>query len=186
MTRGDDQREVWLRGNTRPVVGLAAAVALAAAALLAVAVGAGLPLWLVWLSAGGAGAACGTLVAIGWVAARPRLIRTGDQLEIRLAPLAIQRVPLEVVECVFRGTEPVGPGADHAEPRFRVGTLVIRFAERAVEWRSRPTFRAWGSWDDGHAVIDGRWCEPLSRPTVERIAAALVEAKQHLQTEGRP
>ena len=67
---------------------------------------------------------------------------------------------------------------DEATRGRRIGTLVVRFAERAVEWKARPAFRPWGTWDDGHVVIDGRWCEPLSRETVERIAAALLEAKR--------
>ena len=186
MTRGHEHREVWLRGNTRPVAGLATLVGIAAAAILTPVVAAGAPGWLVWSILGGSVAAVAGLAAIGRAAARPRLSRAGDHLEIRLSPTAVERVPLDVVECVFRGTEPLAEGSGDAPPRFRVGTLVVRFAERAAEWRSRPAFRAWGSWDDGHAVIDGRWCEPLSRATVERIAAALVEAKRQLTAERAP
>jgi hypothetical protein len=98
---------------------------------------------------------------------------------VRLAPGRVERVPLEVVECVFRGSErlPEQEGEEATRGR-RIGTLVVRFAERATEWKVRPAFRPWGTWDDGHVVIDGRWCEPLSRETVERIAAALLEAKR--------
>jgi hypothetical protein len=181
--RATEQREVWLRGNTRPVAGLATVIGIVAAAILPPVIAAGSPRWLVWAILGGAGAASAGLVAIGRAAARPRLIRAGEHLEIRLSPTAVERVPLDVVECVFRGTEPLSEGSGDAPPRFRVGTLVVRFAERAAAWRKRPTFGPWGTWDDGHAVIDGRWCEPLSRPTVERIAAALVEAKRQLTAE---
>ena len=184
MSGGDERCEVWLRGNTRPVAGLAAALAMVAAALVATVLGGGLPRWLGWPLAAAALAALAGLVAVGRAAGRPRLRRVGDQIEIRLSPTAVQRVPLGVVECVFRGTEPLATGAADAGPRFRVGTLVVRFAERATEWRSRPSFGPWGNWDDGHAVIDGRWCEPLTRETVERIAAALVQAKRNLPAEG--
>ena len=172
-----EQREVWLRANVRPVAGLAIVVGLVAGAAALIASLTGAAPWLVWAVATGGGGAVATLAALGRVAARPRLARAGDALEVRLAPAVVERVPLAVVECIFRGTEPLAGGGDE-QPRFRVGTLVVRFAERAAEWRSRPTFRPWGSWTDGHAVIDGRWCEPLSREKVQAIAAALLEAKR--------
>lgn len=103
-----------------------------------------------------AGAAGGALVtALAVTAALPRLVRQGDVLRVRLSPLAAHDVPLEIVECVFPGSSPLDGNA--AAPR-RVGTVVIRLAERAVDWKQRPTFAAWGTWDDGHVVIDGRWC----------------------------
>jgi hypothetical protein len=172
------RREVWLRGNVRPVAVLAAITAVAAAAAVAALATAGLG-WAAWLVGG---AAVATLVAAALVAreaAAPRLARDGDRMMVRLAPGRVERVPLEVVECVFRGSErlPEQEG-DEATRGRRIGTLVVRFAERATEWKVRPAFRPWGTWDDGHVVIDGRWCEPLSRETVERIAAALLEAKR--------
>lgn len=169
--------EVWLRGNVRPVAGAAAAVGLAAAGGVGACVAAGAAPWLAWTIGGSAALAAALLAAVAWIAAAPRLTRAGDSLEIRLAPATVERVPLAEVECVFRGTEPLADGPGD-QPRFRVGTLVVRFAERATAWRSRPTFRPWGSWSDGHAVIDGRWCEPLTRDTVARIAAALLDAKR--------
>jgi len=166
------------------VAGLAIATAVAAAAALALIPLVGWPGWFVWAVASLAAAAAAALAAIGWAAARPRLTLAGDRLEIRLHPLATERVPLDVVECVFRGTEPLAGGPADAEPAFRVGTLVVRFAERAAEWRSRETFRPWGTWSDGHAVIDGRWCEPLSGAAIERVAAGLIEAKRRLADGG--
>jgi hypothetical protein len=172
------RREVWLRGNVRPVAVLAAITAVAAAAVVAGFAAAGLD-WTAWLVGFGAAA---TLVAAALVAreaAAPRLARDGDQMMVRLAPGRVERVPLEVVECVFRGSERLAEQeGDEAIRGRRIGTLVVRFAERATEWKVRPAFRPWGTWDDGHVVIDGRWCEPLSRETVERIAAALLEAKR--------
>lgn len=172
------RRDVWLRGNVRPAAGLAVAVTLIGAVAVAgcVATGLGRTAWLV-----GGVAAIGVAAAllVARAAAAPRLTRVGDELEIRLAPGRTERVPLTVVECLFRGSEPLpDSGGDEAAARFRVGTLVVRFAERATEWQQRPTFRPWGVWDDGHAVIDGRWCEPLSRETVQRIATDLLDAKR--------
>jgi hypothetical protein len=173
-----ERREVWLRGNVRPVAGLAAITAVVAAAAAAGFSAAGIG-WAAWLVGGGAAAVLVAAAVVARAAAAPRLARDGDRLELRLAPGRVERVPLEVVECVFRGSELLPePGNDEASPRLRVNTLVVRFAERATEWKTRPVFRPWGTWDDGHAVIDGRWCEPLSRETVQRIAADLLEARR--------
>lgn len=173
-----ERREIWLRGNVRPVVVAAAVAALAGAAGLAGLVAAGSPAWLRWLVCGAVATTLAAVAAVGLAAGRPRLARCGNHLEIRLSPTGVERVPLDVVECVFRGTEPVTTRA----AGFRVGTLVVRFAERAAGWRARDTFRPWGTWDEGHAVIDGRWCEPLSRQTVERLAGRLLEAKRETGT----
>lgn len=118
-----------------------------------------------------------------WVVSQPRLARVGSAIEVRLAPGQVERVPLEIVECIFRGSDPVLRLGDSASnPRYRVGTVVVRLAERATQWHGRPTFRQWGTWDDGHVVIDGRWCEPLTRETVQRIASRLLEAKREVAT----
>ena len=178
MTRaGTERREVWLRGNLRPVLALglvgAGAVGLAAAAALAI------PLWS-WVLAGAVcllAAVLAILAWLAWAASRPRLVLEGDRLVVRLSPVAVERLPLDVVECVFRGTESLA-GRAGAPPRFRVGTLVIRLAERASDWKARPSFRPWVTWEDGHVVIDGRWCEPLSPESARRIGWRLAEVKR--------
>ncbi|MFM7137617.1 MAG: hypothetical protein ACKO1M_11195 [Planctomycetota bacterium] len=172
------RREVWLRGNVRPVAGLAVITIVVAAAIVAGFAAAGLAP-AAWLAGGLAAALLAAAAVVARAAAAPRLVRAGERLEVRLVPGRVGRVPLEVVECVFGGSELLPePGGDEASPRLRVGTLVVRFAERATEWKTRPAFRPWGTWDDGNAVIDGRWCEPLSRETVQRIAASLIDAKR--------
>ncbi|NBU39227.1 MAG: hypothetical protein EBS51_00115 [Planctomycetia bacterium] len=55
--------------------------------------------------------------------------------------------------------------------------MIIRLAERATEWRDRPTYAPWGSWEDGHIVIDGRWSEPLSPERTRSLAMRLIEAR---------
>lgn len=176
MAAAGERREVWLRGNLRPVVAVVvAAVGLAILAIVAV-FSLPLPPWaavgLVGLAGGVAVAAAG----LAWGAAQPRLALDGDVVVVRLAPLTVHRVPLGVVECVFRGSEPITEEA--GPPKFRVGTLVLRLAERATEWRQRPSFRPWGTWEDGHVVIDGRWCEPLSPESARQIAVRLADAKR--------
>jgi hypothetical protein len=171
--------EVWLRGNARPAIGLLLAV-LTGAGLAGIAVVALDPPW--WAEAAVAGvAATGAAVAAGlvWAARQPRLVRAGDTLEVRLSPFGRERVPLEIVECVFPGSQSLDAAdADDADGGRRVNTLVLRLAERATEWRSRPVTAAWGAWDDGNVVFDGRWCEPLSPALAREISARLVDAKR--------
>lgn len=182
--------EVWLRGNVRPVLGIGA-VAVAAAALAAgaaAAAGAGPTV----VGSLGVGLAILALVvaALARVASGPRLGRRGAALVLRLSPWRAEEVPLRFVECVFPGSQPLtGPVLHHvhaadatagAAPARRVGTLVIRFAERAVEWRERPTFAPWGTWHDGHAIVDGRWCAPLSAEVAREIGNRLLEAKREV------
>jgi hypothetical protein len=132
-----------------------------------------------------AGLVLANAAVAAWVVSRPRLARAGDTLEVRLAPGQVERVPLEIVECIFRGSDPIRPPGDAgAPPQFRVGTVVVRLAERAKAWHKRSTFSQWGTWDDGHLVIDGRWCEPLTRETVQGIATRLLEAKRQVATGG--
>ena len=176
MEEAVERREVWLRANLRPVAaGAALGAGLALAAIVAALV-LPLPLWASAVLAALAASDALVVVTLAWGAAQPRLMLEGDAVAVRLAPLTVERVPLGVVECIFRGTEPIN--ANDGPPRFRVGTLVLRLAERATEWRQRPSFRPWGTWDDGHIVIDGRWCEPLSPESARQIAARLADAKR--------
>ena len=171
--------EVWLKGNVRHALGLAA---LAVAAL---AVGAGLvlvsgpPAWVAQIAAVAGMGIVAAVSALVWSASRPRLERRGTHLRLRLAPYAAYDVPLDEVECVFLGSQPIG-AEDAAVHRLRVGTLVVRFAERATGCRERPTFVPWGTWQDGHAIVDGRWCEPLSLEVARGVSARLLEAKRQV------
>lgn len=181
------QREVWLRGNIRPGVAGVVIVSVAGAAAMAVAAVCGLSLWIVGAILAVTVFVVANVAIATWVVSRPRLTRAGLFLEVRLAPGQFQRVPLEVIECIFRGSDAiVRPGEETDAARFRVGTLVVRLAERATQWHHRYTFRPWGTWEDGHIVIDGRWCEPLSIDTVRAVATRLLEAKREVAAgEGR-
>ncbi|MGB8853961.1 MAG: hypothetical protein WCC69_10395 [Pirellulales bacterium] len=160
-------------------------------AVLAAVVVAGLVSLALWPAAGRVERGlCGGLAAglsavvilFVWAAAQPRLARRGDRLVARLAPFTVHEVPLEVVECVFHGSQPLDAAA--GTPALRVGTIVVRLAERATEWRERPSFPAWGSWVDGHIVCDGRWCEPLSVDRARAISGSLLEAKREVAAAG--
>ena len=181
--------EVWLRGNARIAMILgAAAMLLDGGALIAVlqavrgdgeAVG-----W--WIIAAIAASVASLLMLLAWAAARPRLVRAGDRLLVQVSPLVRREVPLAVVECFFPGSNPLDrygspTCSEHAD--FRVGTLVIRLAERAIDYRAGDTFTPWATWDDSYLVLDGRWCEPLSPQLVKDLGSRLVAAKRAVAAE---
>jgi len=180
-----ERSEVWLRGNPRPAVAGAALVALAVSVAVAVLWAGGCSVWAWWAVAGAAAAGGAIAVALLVTAWLPRLVRRGNRLRVRLSPLAAHDVPLEIVECVFPGSSPLAGTESTAAPR-RVGTVVMRLAERAVEWKERPTFAAWGTWSDGHVVIDGRWCEPLSLEVTKQLGQRILEAKREVAAPARP
>ncbi|MFN9369118.1 MAG: hypothetical protein ACK6CT_10210 [Planctomycetia bacterium] len=172
--------ETWLRGNLRPAAVLAALSAALTLIAVAVALVCGAPLILIGALGGAGGLAVVGAGLLAAAAGRPRLQLQGSALRVRLAPFAVHDVPLEVVECVFLGSRSLY-GMDDTETndgRRRVATLVLRIAERATGWRSRPTTRAWGTWEDGNVVCDGRWCEPLTAGVVREVAQRLLDAKR--------
>lgn len=173
--------EVWLRGNPRPALALGCLMVAGGLAAVVAVVAAAAPRWVVTVVL--AACAMDAIVAAGfaWAASRPRLVHRGGFLEIRLSPTGIERVPLEVVECVFPGTQPLG--ADDGTADRRVGTLVLRLAERAAAWQTRPVAAAWGEWKEGNVVFDGRWCEPLSQALARDLSGRLLEARRRLVTE---
>lgn len=175
--------DVWLRSNPRPAVVAVVATCLATLLLVGGVRAAGGGPWAVLGAAvvGGLAVAvvCGLLLA-AWL---PRLERRGPRMRIRLAPFIGHDVPLEVVECVFPGSRVLADGTPGPAAR-RVGTVIVRLAERAEEWRRRPAFSAWGSWQDGQVVIDGRWCEPLSPAVTQRLGQRILEAKREVAAAG--
>lgn len=176
--------EVWLRGNIRVAGVLAGVVALLdagalGAVLMALRGGEKSPGW--WVFVAVAAAAASGLMLLAWASSQPRLVRRGDSLLVRVSPLVRQEVPLEVIECFFPGSNPLdadGSPTCGERAAFRVGTLVIRLAERAVEYRSGVTFAPWADWNDSYIVLDGRWCEPLSPELVKSLSSRLVAAKR--------
>jgi hypothetical protein len=181
-----ERREVWVRGNLRPALGFALAATVVAAAAVVAVVAAAAPPWVV-ATVAGSGVAC-LLLAAGCVAAaaRPRLVRRGPVIRVCLAPLTSYDLPLDAVECVFPGSSSLAAAAeaspedapDDATAGRRVNTLVMRLAERADAWRSRPTLSQWGRWNDGYIVLDGRWCEPLSPAFARDLSQRLLDAKR--------
>ena len=179
-----ERSEVWLRSNPRPAVAGAAVAGLAMAMVVAVLWTVGGPGWCWWAVALAAAASVPIVAALVVTASLPRLVRQGNRLRVRLSPLAAEDVPLEIVECVFPGSSPLVGTESAAAPR-RVGTVVVRLAERAVDWKERPTFAAWGTWSDGHVVVDGRWCEPLSLEVTKQLGQRILEAKREVAAPAR-
>lgn len=182
LPRGAD---VWLRGNVRPVIGLAAVAAVVGAGLTAAIFLAGGPTAGTWFVCAYWLVAAGSVAAFAAAAMRPRLVHRNypqaeSVLEVRLAIGKSHAVPLDAIECFFMGSQRLEAEGDVADdqPTHRVGTLVMRVAERAKEWQARPTFTPWGTWREGAIVFDGRWCEPLSVELARRLSGKLVEAKR--------
>jgi hypothetical protein len=90
-----------------------------------------------------------------------------------------QHVPIELVECFLLGQGPTWlPGKKYA--KTETVTLVVRLAERAVEWSHRSTHPMLGTWCDGYITIRGTWCEPLSLDLVNRLNQRLAEVQQEI------
>ena len=176
---------VWLATNRRLAwLGTVVAVVLAVLTLLAaVAVGrsgGGVRLALVGLACG---AGFSTLVSASLTLAafRPAVSAAGDWLLVRLGPGRTERLPLTAVEVFFLGSQPLdhrGGPADAAAAAFRVGTLVVRVAERSTAVAKRSGGGPWAAWENGYLVIDGRWTEPLTVETLRRINGRLIVAKR--------
>jgi hypothetical protein len=177
----DASGEVWLRGNLRPLLGLATLAATIGAGLAAAVLFSDASPAACWMTAALLAMAAVVITGLALAAARPRLERAGDFLRVRLSPTQVHELPLEIVECFFLGSnslEPQGAAPRDDVVTHRVGTLVVRLAERAVAYRERPTFGPWGTWREGSIVCDGRWCEPLSAELARRLSGRLIEAKR--------
>jgi hypothetical protein len=171
--------EVWLRTNRRAV-----AISLATC-MLPIALGAAL-LWLGvgmrswWQMAGGAallaaGGLYAMLLAIEFTS--PRLAYESGHLVARLLPGRPYRVPIEIVECFLLGQGlSLLPGKRNQDRRTI--TISIRLAERAADWRQRPTLPALGGWCGGQITIRGTWCEPITLDLVQRLNARLAEVQR--------
>lgn len=187
--------EVWLRGNMRPVLLAAGASVLSGGLILAAFVVFQAPAWLVIAVSVLLAVGTATTVAVAVESARPRLARRGNQLLVRLAPWQLEAVPLDVLECFFLGSSPVGSHpatsacgesdaasaettASSDQPSRRRGTLAIRLAERSVVYVQRSASLPWGGWARGTIVVDGLWCEPLTAALVRDLTSRLVAAKR--------
>lgn len=164
---------VWLTANQRPaqVAALFSAVFFACGGLLALLrspVTAGISLGLL----------AAAIVAVGvtlrlWFS--PRIYYDRTHLVLRFPDSQVFRIPLEAVECFFMGIakyERTG-GA----PR-ESAAVVVRLADRALEWKQRDLPADYGTWSDGYVLIDGTWCESITETKVLELNRWLLEAKK--------
>ncbi len=178
--------EVWLRTNRRafaigmiaPAMGLAAAAALA---LWGEAVGRG---WPSWLGLTIAIVSAGVLALLIWQVFRPRIARRGDWVLFYLRPGAPIKTPLEYVEGFLLGQGPSYLRSNQPDATL-ASTIVIRLADRAVDYAQREVHMALGSWRHHYVTIRGAWCEPLSLDVVNRLNATLAKAQQERPQESR-
>jgi hypothetical protein len=183
----------WLGANRR-LVWLLAVVAgglLAGGLGAAVAAGRTAGGWRLFLGilAAGSGLLAAVVAVVAGRAAVARMSCRGETLVVRTGPFGSERLPLDVVECFFLGSQLLdrsGSPTRDDEPAFRVGTLVVRVAERAVaghaeSWTARGP---WAVWEDGYLIIDGRWTEPLTVETVRRVNGRLAQAKRAPVVDG--
>ena len=184
MTHLETRNHDWLRSNLR-LAGLLAVIAsflfLSSLAICGVAL---------WFSGGLSGVAflfsagLGILSCIigylSFTAKQGRIFLKDSELIVRIGPASVERLPLDAVECFFLGSQPLDHSGDPVasdEAAFRVGTLVVRVAERyghLASGRRGP----WACWEDGYLVVDGRWSEPLVVETLRRINGRLAVAKR--------
>ena len=173
---------VWLMGNHRAgaaalLGGVVAALLLLLVLLFACRAAAGTWNWRVAAALAALPLAAGAALAAA--AARPRLVPRGDRIVVRVGLVAGEEVPLGIVECFFLGSRLEPPSVDDGtRGGQRVRTLVMRLAERATGFASRPSFPLFGSWSEGSVTFDGRWCEPLSVDLVRRLNRELAAAKR--------
>jgi hypothetical protein len=172
--------EIWLRTNARAV--LFGMILPAAIAILGLAVVTGLggnspPVWLRAL--GGVFLAVGlaAIAGLAWQLKRPRLAYQPGELLIWLRGGAPFRVPIDAVECFWLGQGPsMLPGKRHENTE--AATIVIRIADKAVDWRHREVKPQLGMWCEGYVTIRGTWCEPLNIDLVNRLNLRLAELTQ--------
>lgn len=186
---------VWVRSNRRALVWgmiLPAALALIGFALMAwwLAVSTRLPtLWLL-VAAVLIGIGLLGLLALAREMVRPRLSYAGGRLRVHLGSGPPEEVPIEFVECFFLG-QGSSMVRDHSGNEPEVATVIVRIAERAVDYRHRDVKAALGHWCEGYITLRGTWCEPIDNDQLlalnRRLVAAQREQKRSLAaSESRP
>jgi hypothetical protein len=173
-------RETWLRSNRR-ILWLG---------MLFPAVGLAIGSWMLWqksptwqIGLAVVGLSVIGIAVLSWQIAVPRLANDGGELLIYLRTGRPIRLPAEFAECFFLSS---GSG-QLATPRGNVPVrnLVLRVAEKAVEYQARAVNTVFGSWSQGYITFHGAWCEPLNLELVTRLNAQLSTSRQAVQSAGR-
>jgi hypothetical protein len=105
---------------------------------------------------------------------KPRLAYYNGQILLWLRAGQPIRIPVEFVECFLLGQAPSMLPASERQ-NSETSALVLRIADRAIEWHRQEVKPQLGKWCEGYITIRGTWCEPLSIPLVNRLNARLAE-----------
>jgi hypothetical protein len=170
--------EIWIRPNRRVLLfGLVLPTLLLCAGLCSLVVGNAPGAHGMWYILGG------ILLALAGVAiytiyqmiSQPRLGYSAGYLLVYLEGSVPEKVPIDVVECFFRGqAEGLLRGADGRDAE--VATVIVRLAESATQWHHRDVKPAFGMWCEGYITIRGTWCEPITTELMKQLNQRLVEA----------
>ena len=132
-----------------------------------------------WVVVALAGLATGTLIAMMRM---PRLAYSQGDLLVYLRSWQPDRVPIEAVECFFRGQGSSDiPVPSAIDPQ--TSTIVVRLAEAAVDYHHVEVKPAMGQWCGGYIVLRGTWCEPITAELMQRLNRRLVEV--HRERRGQ-
>ena len=123
-------------------------------------------------------------IVLVYLLRQPRVAYENGEVLLYLQTAEPLRVPIENVECFFRGQgDGLLRGADGRDSE--VATVIIRIAEAAQEWHHREVKPAFGLWCEGYITIRGTWCEPITPELLKRLNQRLVEVhrsqKERLQ-----
>jgi hypothetical protein len=172
--------ETWLRPNRRVLF-----VSLVGSLVLI-----GLACWLfqfpepIYYWTGACLLPCAVLLAIRifFRAARRRLAYKTGALLVDLGRRQPISVPIDQVECFFLGSSKTTLSGVWGL-QSRAVSVVVRLAEKAVDFHDRPVSPRLGSWNDGYITIRGSWCEPVSPALIAKLNKRLTEAQKSMHPE---
>ena len=108
---------------------------------------------------------------------RSRLGYRHGMLWVDLGPGKPVSVPIDAVECFFLGSRET-PSSGRWGMQSRAISIVVRLAEKAVQYHDRSVTTALGTWQEGYITILGSWCEPVSPALIARLNQRLLEARR--------
>jgi len=173
--------ETWLQANRRvfalpsgATALLALGCALAAWFQRPAAEGGSTTFYLLVVAAVVLGLTAAALAVIGRI---PRIAYDDGRVRffVRFGPPV--EVPLEHVEAFLIGRGPIF-FTDDRQVTTETTTLLVRIAERAVDYHNVATAPLLAAWCGNQATIRGTWTEPLGLELVNRLNQRLYDVKQ--------
>lgn len=173
---------IWLRTNYRVYWASAVVAVLAVACCLSAAITAPSQPTMI---------ASWVLVAVGVAAVvvtmrrarQSRLAYEPGFLIVSLGGRTTARIPIDVVECFFRGQGPSLLPVPSESLETESSTVIVRLAEAAKEWHHGEIPVSLGHWCEGYITIRGTWCEPITAELIGSLNRNLVQAHRDLRTQ---